>query len=205
MDNLEDLLEEDATLAPSADNLTTLSQLVEEQLNLEAEIADLEERLSAKNKALNKISGEEIPALMASCGMQSFVLQSNDPNRTGASVSTKPDISMSLGDTIKPKVVAWLKSNGHGDIVSNEISVKIPKGFDAKKVEAVRSAVLKAGLGYSEAENVNTATVKSLYKDQRERGVALDPKDFGAFHFTKTTIKLPSAKKPRKSSAQGAQ
>lgn len=185
---LDDLIESSLDHAPSNEALGNVNFLAKKQLQLEAEVDELTEKLKAKGKELLQISDKDLPAAMKAAGMASFKMSD------GSSITVKDDMSISLAGEKKAFAIAWLRKHGFDDIVSNEFTIDIPKGYDAKKVEALRSAAAKVGLSVVEEENVNTATFKALLKEQKKKGTISDVSSLGAYEYTRAKITLPKAK-----------
>lgn len=91
------------------DSLEQLSSLANQQLQLEAQMKEVEERLDVLKKAHRKIAGEEIPNLLRSRGLSNVKLA------TGQKVEVKEDVSVTVKDD--GKFFDFLRARKEDDII----------------------------------------------------------------------------------------
>ena len=108
---------------------TSLQSLADQVERLEACDKRLEE-LEALHKNLKKsrdvISGEVIPTMMSEMGLSHLKLID------GSTVDVKPNYSANISVANREKAFQWLRENGLGDIIKNEISVSFGRNEDNK-------------------------------------------------------------------------
>lgn len=174
-------------LIPDDDKLSSINQLAEMQLELEAEVAAITLQLGERQKDLRRIQEMELPNAMKDAGIEEIKLTN------GAKLSIKEDISISVPKNNLDKIVEWLNEQGHGDIVKHEVSVTVPKGEDEKH-QKLLAGLKKLGLVFEDGATVNSSTLKALLKEQKkklaESGQLIDLKLFGAYEWKKSIIKL---------------
>ena len=101
------------------------------------------------------------------------------------------DIKNSYNFTIKKDQVEsafqWLRDNGLGDIIKNEVAVQFGKGED-NKAEQLLGLAVREGYEPSQKQKVEPMTLKALFRERIEAGLDM-PSDF--FHtFVKDQTKI---------------
>lgn len=180
MSDFLDELEEDGK-APST-NLADVRALAMKQLELEAEVAKHEALLKDAQAALRKIDQGDLPAALKAAGIPSFKLEN------GMTVSYSEDLKVSVPKASKPAVVAKMREWGYEASVSNVLTVDLGKGND-NAVKSLSSAAEEMGLAVSVSEDIATGTVKKALNARIKEGKSDDLPTFGAFTFTKSTVK----------------
>ena len=183
MNKLVDQMEKDQTeVIDKTSNIKSLANEVIKMRALEDEIKKDEEALKTKKKKLELVSGESIPTLLSEMGLSSLKLAD------GSSVDVKPYYSASISIANKEKAYSWLRTNGLGDIIKNEISVSFGRNEDNKAAEY---AALAKGRGYQPTQKlkVEPMTLKALVRERIEAGKEMPTELFNIFVGNKTTIK----------------
>ena len=158
-----------------------LSDKVIELKDLEDEIANAEESVKKlKEKAL-QLSSIEIPAMMDD--MQITKLKLKD----GESVEVKKVYGASIPKDKQELAFEWLRNNGLGDIIKNDITVTFGRGEDNK---AAQYAVLARGQGFEPVQKVgvNPMTLKALVRERLESGQEMPSDLFNTFAGNQTKI-----------------
>ena len=164
---------------------TSLQSLADQVERLEACDKRLEE-LEALHKNLKKsrdvISGEIIPTMMAEMGLSHLKLMD------GSSVDVKPHYSANITVANKEAAFNWLRNNGLGDIIKNEISVSFGRNEDTR---AADYADLAKSHGFQPTQKlkVEPMTLKALVRERIEAGKEMPTEIFNVFIGNKTTIK----------------
>jgi hypothetical protein len=183
MNELTQQMEQDQTdLIDQTKNINSLATEVKKLKALEDEITQDEELLKKKKKNLNQISGEIIPTLLSEMGLSSLKLAD------GSSVDVKQNYSASISIANREKAYSWLRSNGLGDIIKNEITVSFGKNEDNK---AADYANLAKGQGYQPTQKmkVEPMTLKALVRERIEAGNDMPTDIFNVFVGSRTIIK----------------
>ena len=120
--------------------------------------------------------------MMSEMGLSELKLQ--DGSHLKVSTSYKAHIS----EANKEAAYNWLRNNGLGDIIKNEISVSFGKDEDTKAASYVDLAKSQ-GLEPSRKMKVEPMTLKALVRERIEAGKEMPTEIFGVFSENKTTIK----------------
>ena len=108
----------------------------------------------------------------------------------GSAVEVKPFVYASIPSDKKDDAYNWLRQNGLGDIIKNEISVSFGKNEDAK---AQQYANLAQGQGYEPSQKlkVEPSTLRAMVRERIESGLDMPSDLFNVFtgHKTKITKK----------------
>ena len=164
------------------DNIQSLADQVERLQTLQREVDSAEEQLKQKKKNLEQISGEVIPTMMSEMGLSHLKLMD------GSSVDVKPHYSATITQANKEAAFNWLRNNGLGDIIKNEISVSFGRNEDTR---AADYADLAKSHGFSPTQKlkVEPMTLKALVRERIEAGKEMPTEIFNVFIGNKTTIK----------------
>ena len=164
------------------DNIQSLADQVERLQTLQREVDSAEEQLKQKKKNLEHISGEVIPTMMSEMGLSHLKLMD------GSSVDVKPHYSATITQANKEAAFNWLRNNGLGDIIKNEISVSFGRNEDNK---AADYADLAKSHGFQPTQKlkVEPMTLKALVRERIEAGKEMPTEIFNVFIGNKTTIK----------------
>ena len=175
--------EQDQTnVLDKSDNIKLLSDEVRKMDTLTKEIEDIENKLKEKKKDLDIISGEVVPTMMSEMGLSQLKLMD------GSMIDVKPFYNATITQANKESAFNWLRKNGLGDIIKNEVVVSFGRGEDNKAAEY---AELAKGQGLQPAQKlkVEPMTLKALVRERIEKGVEMPTEIFSIFVGNKTTIK----------------
>ena len=164
------------------DNIQSLADQVERLESVATDIDAAEEKLKELKKKRDYISGEIIPTMMSEMGLAELKL--HDGSHLKVSTSYRAHIS----ESNKEAAFNWLRNNGLGDIIKNEISVSFGRNEDNK---AADYAELAKGQGFQPTQKmkVEPMTLKALVRERLEAGKDMPTEIFGVFSENKTTIK----------------
>ena len=164
------------------DNIQSLADQVERLEAMQQQLEIQEDAIKEKKKQIQHISGEVIPTMMSEMGLAELKL--HDGSHLKVSTSYKAHIS----EANKEMAYNWLRENGLGDIIKNEISVSFGRNEDNK---AADYAELAKGQGFQPTQKmkVEPMTLKALVRERIEAGKEMPTEIFGIFSENKTTIK----------------
>jgi len=174
--------EDQAKVITKTENIQSLADQVERLENLNQEVKKDEEDLKQKKKNLEHISGEVIPTMMAEMGLSHLKLMD------GSSVDVKPFYSANITVANKEKAFNWLRDNGLGDIIKNEISVSFGRNEENKAADYAALAQ-ERGFQPTQKMKVEPMTLKALVRERTEAGKDMPTELFNIFVGNKTTIK----------------
>jgi len=163
-------------------NIQSLADQVERLESLQTRLELQEDNIKNTKKELERISGEIIPTMMAEMGLAELKLQ--DGSHLKVSTSYKATIT----EANREAAFNWLRNNGLGDIIKNEILVSFGRNEDNK---AADYAALAQERGYQPTQKlkVEPMTLKALVRERIEAGKNMPTEIFGVFTENKTTIK----------------
>ena len=166
------------------DNLTgaeNLSDLVLQLQKLEDEVKDDEERLKDKKQKIDKLSGIAIPEIMESMKLKTMKLSD------GSGIEIREMYSATIPVANREGAFNWLRNNGLGDLIKNEITVSFGRNEDNKASEY---ADLARGRGYQPSQKlkVEPMTLKALFRERSENNQELPAEHFNLFKGNRTKI-----------------
>ena len=164
------------------DNIQSLADQVERLEAMQQQLEIQEDAIKEKKKQIQHISGEVIPTMMSEMGLAELKL--HDGSHLKVSTSYRATIT----EANKVAAFNWLRKNGLGDIIKNEISVSFGRNEDNK---AADYAALAQERGYQPTQKlkVEPMTLKALVRERIEAGKDMPTEIFGVFSENKTTIK----------------
>tara|TARA_R100000005_G_C4994701_1_gene201653 strand:+ start:441 stop:992 length:552 start_codon:yes stop_codon:yes gene_type:complete len=159
-----------------------LSQKVIELKDLEDEIANAEESIKKLKEQARIISHVEIPQMMETMNIKKLKL------KDGETVEVGKFYSASIPEANKEAAFEWLRNNGLGDIIKNDIIVTFGRGEDNK---ASNYANLARGQGFEPIQKVgvNPQTLKATLRERVESGLNMPSEIFKTFVGNQTKIK----------------
>ena len=164
------------------DNIQSRADQVERLETFAKTIEAAEERIKDLKKKRDYISGEVIPTMMSEMGLAELKLHD------GSHLKVSTTYRATITEANKETAFNWLRNNGLGDIIKNEISVSFGRNEDNK---AADYAELAKGQGFQPTQKmkVEPMTLKALVRERIEAGKEMPTEIFGVFSENKTTIK----------------
>ena len=186
---MENLWEQDQsdTLQEGGGDLAELNKKVKKLEACESRLEKLMEEVDTLKSNIKKISYEEIPDLLAEKGLASLKLSD------GTVVEVKKVINAYLPKADRDpegreKAFQWLRDNGHGDIIKNDITVSFGRGEDNKAVEYADLAQQKGYLPTQKVD-VHNRVLVAAFRERLEKGQEVPPELFNLFVGNQTKIK----------------
>ena len=164
------------------DNIQSLADQVEKLEDLQKRLELQEDNLKNTKKQIDHLSGEVIPTMMSEMGLSHLKLMD------GSSVDVKPNYSASISIANREAAFGWLRNNGLGDIIKNEISVSFGRNEDNKAADYAALAE-ERGFQPTQKLKVEPMTLKALVRERLEAGKSMPTEIFNVFVGNKTTIK----------------
>ena len=160
-------------------NPNELANKVQQLKDLEDEIANAEASVKKLKEKANILSQFEIPQMMEEMNITKLKL------KDGETVEVSNFYSASIVD--QDAAFQWLRENGRGDIIKNDITVTFGRGEDNK---AAQYAVLAKGQGFEPVQKVGVhpQTLKGVVRECNESGIEL-PDCFKTYVGNRTNIK----------------
>ena len=159
----------------------SLSEQVVKLQELNERLEDLEDLMKKTKKDIEVMSGEVSPPMMQERNLSTLKISD------GSSVEVKPIYGASISPAKKEEAFNWLRSNGLGDLIKNEITVSFGRNEDNKAAEY---AVLAQGQGYQPVQKlkVEPMTLKALVRERLEAGQEMPTELFNVFAGNRTKI-----------------
>lgn len=155
----------------SLDEIIKLANLLKEK---EEQIAAIEEQINSLKKEWRELGEKTLPEAMQSLGLNNLGLED------GSSINLQDIISASINDENREAAHDWLRKNGHGDIIKNEVVIQFGKEEDEKasylyeELQARKMQVLQQ-------EKVHPSTLKAFVKERIKNGEELPADIFKLF------------------------
>jgi len=164
------------------ENIQSLADQVEKLEDLNKKLIVQEEVMKKTKEEMNRLSGEVIPTMMSEMGLSELKLQD------GSHLKVATSYKASITEANKESAFNWLRDNGLGDIIKNEILVSFGRNEDNK---AADYANLAKGQGFQPTQKmkVEPMTLKALVRERIEAGKEMPTEIFSVFTENKTTIK----------------
>ena len=173
---------DEVAAGPDAGQLQLISDLGNRQLRLEREVAAAEAALAKVSAQLRQVQEVDLPDAMAAAGCRAYTLTS------GESISIIDGITASLSGEKRAAACAWLRANGYGDLVTDDVAISFGRGHEQDAMTLARELIEK-GLIPAVTTNVNTATLKALIKEKLSEGVEMPLDTLGAYQWKKARVK----------------
>ena len=162
-------------------DIKTLSHYCLMLQNYEDQIGNLEKDLKSVKEQADKISSEVIPNLLAEQGLSSLKLAD------GSSVDVKKAYNCTIKKDQMELAYNWLRENGLGDIIKNEVAVQFGKGED-NKAEQLLTLAEQEGYEPTQKQKVEPMTLKALFRERVEAGLDMPSQFFNIFIKDQTKI-----------------
>jgi|TARA_R110000868_G_scaffold45114_3_gene150021 hypothetical protein len=176
-----DFEQDQAEAITQTNDVKALSDQVVKLRSLEDNLAAKEKELKDLKKDIDLLSGEVIPTMMTEMNVSTLKLAD------GSAVEVKPVYGASIPADKKEEAFTWLRSNGLGDLIKNEVTVAFGRNEDNKAAEY---ATLAQGRGYEPIQKlkVEPMTLKALVRERLESGKEMPSDLFNVFAGNRTKL-----------------
>ena len=174
------------------DSVKSLSDKVIELKSVEDEINNAEKSISQLKEKAKNLSEFEIPKMMQEMNITKLKL------KDGESVEIKPyyyaSVAQGRGEDDsafierKSKAFNWLRDNGLGDIIKNDVTVTFGRDEDNKAI-AYATLAKEQGFEPVQKETVHAITLKALVRERLEAGHEMPSDLFKTYAGNSTKIK----------------
>ena len=163
--------------------ITTIAAECVKLKQKEDEIAALEDQLKNKKAEAEDIGSRVIPELLAEQGLSEIKLAD------GSKVSVRKEFRATIpkDEMRRESCLQWLRDQGLGDIIKNNVSVSFGKGEDDKAEQLLQ---LAADNGFEPQQKSDVAwnTLSALYQERVEAGLDMPSDSFSLWIKDKTKI-----------------
>ena len=181
--NIQDEMLKDSTDLLDNVEITTIAAECVKLKKKEDEIAAIEEQLKTKKAEADDISSRVIPELLAEQGLTEIKLADN------SKVTVKKEFRATLpkDDVRREAAYKWLRDQGLGDIIKNNVFVTFGKGEDDKAKQLLDLAA-ENGFEPQQKSDVSWNTLTALYRERVEAGLDMPADCFSLWIKDKTKI-----------------
>ena len=175
-------LRQDAPDQTDKVDVNELSEAIEQFKSVGAQILAAEIKLKELKEQEKYISEHVIPDIMEKQNLKTLKL------KDGSELSVGKKFYASFRAEKKEEGIQWLRDNGLGDIVDNNITVTFGQGEDNK---AVDYASLARSNGYEpiQEEKVHPQTLKVVMREWKDKGREVPEELFNTFDGSQTHFK----------------
>lgn len=193
--------EVEAAPVPDAADLKQVADVARRYVELEADIASLEEQLSTKKAALKAVREAELPLAMTTVGLESFQLVG------GGKIELKKMIAASITEVNKEAAHSALERAGYGSIIKHEIKIMFGRGEEAWAAKFMRDlAKRKRPIPHTRRDFIEYQTLQKQAREMVEaaREQNLEPAEaipndlhrlLGIYELRYADLKLPKEAK----------
>lgn len=183
MSNLIQDMEQDQQSFASNTNISELSARCQELLDLQRLKKEKETELKELDQRIDTIGSEVIPNMLAEQGLASLKLIDGST----VEVSKKYSCTMKADPDLKIKAHQWLRENGLGDIIKNNVAVSFGTGED-NKAEDFFSLAQQSGYQAEQSQKVEPSTLRALFRERVQSGLDMPSDVFNLFVKDETKI-----------------
>jgi|TARA_Y100000289_G_scaffold50217_1_gene51092 3-dehydroquinate synthetase len=161
---------------------TDIAESCNKLLETQKKILTTEEELKKLKEVETTLSEQTIPNLMQQAGVSLLKLAD------GTAVEVKPFYSARIPASKSDEAFNWLRENGHGDLIKNQVSLE----FGMKQDNEAKSIIeeLKAkGLPVKQKTTVHPSSLRGFVREQiQDLGKDVPAELFGTYVANKTKI-----------------
>ena len=161
-------------------DIATQCQLLK---NKEDEISSLEDQLKTKKAEADRISSEVIPELLKEQGLNEIKLSDG----SAVTVKTEYRATIPKDEARRESCLQWLRDQGLGDIIKNNVIVSFGKGED-DKAEQMLNLAADHGFNPQQKSDVAWNTLTALYQERVQAGLDMPSDSFSLWIKDKTKI-----------------
>ena len=182
---------DEATPDSIGDNaLARLQAKAQEQLDLEALMASLENQLAEATKRWNQVRIRELPDLMDELELTQFKL------RSGVELNMAEEIRAGIKDEHREAAHKWLEDHDNGGLIKRQVVIEFGREEEGWARKFMRDcAQRKKKLNLAMKKSVHAGTLKSFVKGCLDDGVDIPQDLFGVMRQRFVKIKMPKERK----------
>jgi hypothetical protein len=151
-------------------------------LDVQKKISTAEEEMKKLKEVETTLSEQTIPNLMQQAGISMLKLAD------GSSVEVKPFYSARIPASKSEQAFNWLRENGHGDMIKNQVSLEFGMRQD-NEAKALVEELKQKGLAVQQKTSVHPSTLRGFVREQiQDLGKDVPAELFGTYVANKTKI-----------------
>ena len=178
----DEMLKDSKDLLDSVE-VTTIAAECQKLKALEDQIAAAEENLKDLKLKADDVGSRVIPELLAEQALTSIKMED------GSTVSVKKEFRATIpkDEGRREAALQWLRDQGLGDIIKNNVSVTFGKGED-DKAEQLLNLAAEHGFEPQQKSDVAWNTLTALYQERVQAGMDMPSECFSLWIKDKTKI-----------------
>ena len=178
----DEMLKDSKDLLDSVE-VTTIAAECQKLKALEDQIAAAEENLKDLKLKADDVGSRVIPELLAEQALTSIKMED------GSTVSVKKEFRATIpkDEGRREAALQWLRDQGLGDIIKNNVSVTFGKGED-DKAEQLLNLAAEHGFEPQQKSDVAWNTMTALYQERVQAGMDMPSECFSLWIKDKTKI-----------------
>tara|TARA_Y100000310_G_scaffold169786_1_gene169990 strand:- start:443 stop:994 length:552 start_codon:yes stop_codon:yes gene_type:complete len=181
MNKLINQMAKDAETIPQ-DNMGKIGAVATDIAETDDEISKIKVRLKKKEDYRRLLSEEVLPSLFSEVGLSELKLAD------GRKIKVSETYRASIKIENRKAAYAWMRNNGFGDLVKNQVTCSFGRNED-EKASGLISNLFERGFEPAQREWVEPSTLRAFVREQYESGRDLPMELLGAYVGHKTTIK----------------
>jgi len=151
-------------------------------LETQKKIEATEEELKKLKDVETTLSEQTIPNLMQQAGVELIKLEG------GISVEVKPFYSARIPASKSEEAFQWLRDNGHGDLIKNQVSLEFGMKQD-NEAKSIIEELKSKGLPVKQKTTVHPSSLRGFVREQiQDLGKDVPAELFGTYVANKTKI-----------------
>tara|TARA_R100000315_G_scaffold727_1_gene321 strand:+ start:207 stop:821 length:615 start_codon:yes stop_codon:yes gene_type:complete len=171
------------------EDLSTLTGMADAIIRQDEYTKKVEGELKEAKKKLLKMTDEDLPTMMTEANTIKFVMED------GSEVSIKPQYGASIRVDNRPTAYQWLRDNGFGYLIKNQIIVSFGVDEDEIATEFMNFIEGHLKVKYqkenlvSQVEKIEPMSLRTWVKERNENGEEFPMELFGAYIGQRAVIK----------------
>ena len=174
-------LEAESTITVDIAMTIDIAKSCNKLLETQNQISAFEEKLKQLKGTETTLSEQTIPDLMHRAGVSLIKLDD------GSKVEVKPFYSARIPVSRTEEAFTWLRDNGHGDLIKNNVLLSFARSQD-NEAKSLVAELRSKGHNVKQTEKVESMTLKAFVKEQIQEGKNVPSEVFGVYVASKTKI-----------------
>ena len=161
---------------------TDIAKSCNKLLETQKKINTVEDQLKILKGVETTLSEQTIPNLMQKAGVELIKLEG------GVSVEIKPFYSARIPASKSEEAFQWLRDNGHGDLIKNQVSLEFGMKQD-NEAKSIVEELKSKGLPVKQKTTVHPSSLRGFVREQiQDLGKDVPADLFGTYVANKTKI-----------------
>ena len=174
-------LEAESTITVDTAMTIDIAKSCNKLLETQKELNTLDDKIKTLKETETTLSEQTIPDLMHRAGVSLIKLDD------GSKVEVKPFYSARIPVSRTEEAFTWLRDNGHGDLIKNNVLLTFGRTQD-NEAKSLVADLREKGHNVKQTEKVEPMTLKAFVKEQIQEGKNVPSDVFGVYVASKTKI-----------------